>query len=209
MNNSKEDSKEFDITNEEKQNTALTKKSKPPFIKSLLEQVEIIVIFFAVIVLIFSFACKTCRVDGDSMVDTLHHEELVLIWDFFYTPKMGDIVVIHDDDALKKPIVKRVIGLPGDTVYIEHNHNSMKVIVTHEDGSSTELKEDYAHYNGTPFYYSPTPQTFEVGDGEVFVMGDNRFDSLDSRILGCYDQRQILGKVLLRLTPLNKFGTVD
>ena len=195
-------------TQEQTKNTSSsTVKKKEPFTKNLLDQIEIIIIFFAVIVLIFSFMCKTCKVDGDSMVDTLHNEETVMIWSLFYEPNYGDIVVVHDNDTLKKPIVKRIIGLPGDTVHIETYSKSMKVTITHSDGTLTELAEDYAHYEGSSHYYSPSA-TYKVNAGEVFVMGDNRFDSLDSRMLGCYDSRQILGKVIFRISPINKIGTV-
>ena len=110
-----------------------SKKEKSPFIKGFIEQLELIVVFFAVIILIFSFMSKTCMVDGDSMLNTLHHQERVIIWDLFYTPQYEDIVVIHDNGNLKKPIVKRVIGLPGDTVHVEHYSDTMKVTVTHSD----------------------------------------------------------------------------
>lgn len=203
------DSDNLEKIEEEKQNNTPQGKAKQPFVKSLLEQVEIVVILFAVIILIFSFVCKTCRVDGDSMVDTLHNNELVLIWDLGYTPKTYDIVVIHDNDTLNKPIVKRIIGVPGDTVYIEHYFDSMKVVITRPDGTSVELVEEYTYFDGgSPFLYLPQ-QEFKVEEGQVFVMGDNRFDSNDSRKLGCYDIRQILGKVVLRITPFNKFGTVN
>ena len=188
-----------------------SKKEKSPFIKGFIEQLELIVVFFAVIILIFSFMSKTCMVDGDSMLNTLHHQERVIIWDLFYTPQYEDIVVIHDNGNLKKPIVKRVIGLPGDTVHVEHYSDTMKVTVTHSDGTSELLEEEYINYDisgGGVFYY-PYNETYTVGEGQVFVMGDNRLNSLDSRLEGCYDSRQILGKVIFRMTPFDKMGTVD
>ena len=191
-----------------KNTSSNTPKRKESFTKSFLDQVEVIIIFFVVIVLIFSFMCKTCKVDGDSMLNTLHNEETVMIWSMFYEPDYGDIVVVHDNDVLKKPIVKRVIGLSGDTIYIETYSDSMKVTITHSDGSVTELKEDYAYYEAYSSYYSSS-KVYKVGPGEVFVMGDNRFGSLDSRMLGCYDSRQILGKVIFRISPINKIGAVN
>ena len=183
-------------------------KKKVPFTKSLLDQLEIIVVFFAVAAILFAFVFKTCKVDGDSMKNTLHNEENVLIWSLFYTPDYGDIVVIHDNDTLQKPIVKRVIGLPGDSVHVEHYINSMKVVVTHPDGSIDELTEPYIYYNGISYYYQQKAD-YTVGDGEVFVMGDNRLNSEDSRKLGCYDSKQILGKVIFRISPLDQLGTVE
>lgn len=142
------------------------------------------------------------------MNNTLKDSETVLVWNLFYTPQYGDIVVIHDNDDLKKPIVKRVIGLPGDTIRVQHFESYMTVTVTHSDGTVETLNEDYITYSGYLWYYSPD-ETYTVSEGEVFVMGDNRLNSKDSRELGCYDTRQILGKVILRLLPLNKIGTVS
>ena len=197
-------------TNIQNKNTSsATQKKKEPFAKSFLDQIQIIVVFFAIIVLVFAFLCKTCKVDGDSMVDTLLNDETVMIWSLFYTPDYGDIVVIHDNQELNKPIVKRIIGLPGDIVRVEHYSDSMKVKITHSDGSIEELVEDYISYDGAPYFY-PQSKDYTVNEGEVFVMGDNRSYSLDSRseLIGCFDSRQILGKVIFRISPLNKIGTV-
>lgn len=186
------------------------KKEKAPFTKGFIEQLELIVIFLAIIILVFSFVCKSCMVDGDSMLNTLHNQERVIIWNLFYKPQYGDIVVIHDSGNLNKPIVKRIIGLPGDTVHIEHYPTEMKITVTHSDGSVDVLDEDYIRYSRSDGYLSsyPSVKDWVVDDGEVFVLGDNRLNSLDSRMEGCYDQRQILGKVIFRMTPLDKMGVV-
>ncbi len=188
-----------------------SKKEKISFTRGFIEQLELIVIFFAIVILIFSFMCKTCMVDGPSMLNTLHHQERVIIWNLFYTPDYGDIVVVHDNGALNKPIVKRVIGLPGDTVKVEHHLTNMIVTIIHSDGSQEILEEDYIRYSVADGYLISYPPSNEwtVGDGEIFIMGDNRLVSADSRIYGCYDTRQILGKVIFRLTPLDKIGTVS
>lgn len=193
------------------QNIAPTpKKEKTSFTQGLLEQLELIAIFFAIIIVIFACMCKSCMVDGDSMLNTLHNEERVIIWDLFYTPDYEDIVVIHDNGNIHKPIVKRVIGLPGDTVHVEHFLDTMKVTVTHSDGTQEILDEDYMRYNISDGYFNSYQSvgTWTVGEGEVFVMGDNRLNSTDSRMEGCYDSRLILGKVVFRMTPFDKMGAV-
>ena len=149
-------------------------------------------------------------VDGDSMLNTLQHQDRVIVWNLFYKPDYGDIVVIHDNDNLNKPIVKRVIGLPGDTITVEHYLDTMTVTVSHSDGTTEILNEEYVNYDiktGNLYYYEPST-VYKVGEGQVFVMGDNRLNSLDSRKEGCYDSRQILGKVIFRITPFDKIGTV-
>lgn len=185
---------------------------KSSFTRGVLEQVELAVVFFAIIILLFSFVCNTCIVEGDSMMNTLQDNERVLIWNMFYKPDYNDIVVIHESGNLNKPIVKRIIGLPGDTITIEHGVSGMTVVRTSADGTTEQLVEDYVYYNlnyGTlGRYQNGERESYIVGDGEVFVMGDNRLNSIDSRELGCVDSRLILGKVVLRITPFDKFGTV-
>jgi signal peptidase I len=191
-----------------------SEKEKKSFTKSFLEQLELIVIFFAIMVLVFTFVCKTCKVVGESMRETLQNGETVLIWSLFYSPGYGDVVVIHDNEALNEPIVKRVIGLPGDKIRVEHTSDSMKTTITHADGSVTVLvsaNEDYVRYideYGALGHYSED-ETYVVNDGEVFVMGDNRLNSMDSRELGAYSSNQILGKVVFRIAPFNVMGAVN
>lgn len=180
-------------------------------LSAFLEQVELFVIVFAVIVLVFSFVGRTCRVSGDSMNNTLLNGENVLITDAFYTPERGDIIVFHQTDELdpynNEPIVKRVIAVAGETVRVEHLEKTMRVTVIDADGNSTVLEEDYIEYN----YPSYADSVTFVEEGTVFVMGDNRSHSADSRSqrIGLVDTRRILGKVVLRATPISRFGKVD
>ena len=145
------------------------------------------------------------------MENTMYHNEFVLVSNLFYTPKKEDIIVFHQTgDKFNEPIVKRVIGLPGDTVKIEYFENSMKVTVTDKNGNSEILEEDYIKYVDTrPYTYNDC--VVYVEEGTVFVMGDNRNNSADSRdvYIGLVDQRRILGKVIFRLFPISRFGTVN
>ena len=198
---------------EKSQQNITPKKEKTSFTKGFIEQLELIVIFFAIIILVFSFVCKSCIVVGDSMKNTLHHQERVIVWNLFYTPRRGDVVVIHDIGNLdeSKPVVKRVIGVEGDIIHVEHYSDGMMVTVTPANSAPMVLNESqYIYYSlseGSPSTY-PQSKTYVVGDGEVFVMGDNRLNSADSRLVGCYDTRQILGKVIFRMTPFDKMGIV-
>jgi signal peptidase I len=184
---------------------------KNGFMKGLIEQVELVVIVFVIIVLLFSFAARICQVSGDSMRDTLYNGENVVVSDVFYTPQRGDIIVFHQTgesaNDYNEPIVKRVIGVAGDTVKVEHLRDGMRVTVTDSDGNSTVLDEDYIRYEYPTYSDSIT----YVEEGTVFVMGDNRSDSSDSRSMriGLVDTRRILGKVVVRVTPFSRFGKVN
>lgn len=167
--------------------------------------VEFFVIAFAVILLVFTFLVRQTVVTGDSMLPTLYGGDRLVISDFFYTPKAGDIVVIQIEDevAAKRPsilqtdsaIIKRVIATEGQTVSITDG-------VVFVDGQP--FATDF-----TFFADSDDMEEFTVSQGHIFVMGDNRPNSLDSRSLGEIDERTVIGKVLFRLAPFSEFGGVD
>ena len=195
------------------QETVQEPKKKSFWIADLLDYIEIFVVALCVVVTIFSFSgFRLCTVDGPSMENTLHHGEKLITSSLFYTPQRGDIVVFHQTsdspNGYNKPIVKRVIGLPGDTVSI--NYQTWTVTVTDPDGNVTVIDEPYRKVvDGNP--YSSAPISVYVEEGTVFVMGDNRNHSADSRDarIGLVDTRRILGKVVLRITPFDKFGAVN
>ena len=156
-----------------------------------------------------TFFFKHSVVDGDSMNNTLEDGDHLIVWDAFYTPERYDIVVFEDysitDENLKKPIVKRVIGLPGETVEIKKDQNGEFLVYI--DGQLIE--EEYA-YHGI-HYSSPNTGVWTLGENEIFVMGDNRYKSIDSRDsrVGPISIDSVLGKVMLRFFPFNKFGTLN
>ena len=177
-------------------------------IKEIIEQMELIAIVFAVVILAFSFVFRTCQVNGASMENTLYHKETVVISNAFYTPKRNDIIVFHQTgDTYNEPIVKRVIGLPGDTVNIVYHEDYMEVTVIDANGNAEILQEEYVKYEGARYYRNSSTY---VEEGTVFAMGDNRSNSSDSRSasIGLIDDRRILGKVYFRITPFSRMGTV-
>ena len=190
-----------------------TPKKKSTLIADLLDYIEIFVVAVCVVVAIFSFSgFRLCTVSGPSMENTLYHNEKLITSNLFYTPRRGDVVVFHQTSdspyGFNEPIVKRVIGVPGDTVEI--NYSTWTVTVTDKDGNVTVVDEPYRKVvDGNP--YPAKPLRVYVEEGTVFVMGDNRNHSADSRDarIGLVDSRRILGKVVLRITPMDRFGPVN
>lgn len=160
-------------------------------------------------VVLFNCVARLTRVDGDSMNNTLQDGEIMLIWSLGYTPKQGDIVVLNKTPVLltgwtePRAIVKRVIATGGQTVDIDYMAGLVYV-----DGQP--LDEPYLPEE----MYLPGPtmqQThWEVPEGSIFVMGDNRNHSTDSRDiqLGSIDTDYILGRAVLALWPSERFGAV-
>ena len=157
---------------------------------------------------IFTLVCRVYVVDGDSMNNTLAPNDRLLVSNLFYTPKQGDIVCFLAENHENKVLVKRVIATAGQTVDLTADHRVMidgKVLnesylqeyVTDRSASSPHLNITQAR--GFEFPYT-------VKEGEIFCLGDNRENSLDSRQLGPVSDEYVLGRSLLRLSP--KFGVV-
>ena len=165
------------------------------------------VIVLAVLILVFTFVGRIITVDGPSMLPTLHDKDMLILRSIAYTPEQGDVVVLTKDfDHYEdQPIVKRVIAVGGQTVRIDYG--SSKVYV---DGVA--LDEPYI-LEQTMFYPGGdlSIQEMEVPEGHVFVMGDNRNNSSDSRHyeLGAIDNRYLLGEVVTVLFSPYKWGLTN
>ena len=164
------------------------KKSK----MNIFEVFEAGVAALVVVTVLFLFCFRVFSVDGPSMKPTLQPEDRVVVSNIGYKAQQGDIVVLSGTDGNQKPIIKRVIAVAGDVVDI--NFTSGVVTVNgKEEHFSDELTTQQADI--------AFPLT--VPEGTVFVLGDNRGVSLDSRSsrIGCIDERKIVGKVLFRFFP--------
>ena len=156
-------------------------------------------IIFALVfcVLLFVFGARMVNVVGHSMVPTLEQNDKVIISNLFYHPKQGDIVVLRKQTLMDEPIVKRIIATEGQTVDIDFDDG-----VVYVDGKA--LDEPYVN---APVH---DRENFEgkitVPKGSVFVMGDNRNNSKDSRspMVGALERKMIKGHVRCVVFPLSK-----
>ena len=166
---------------------------------------QALVLALVALILLFTFVGRIIGVDGSSMYPTLHHGDMLLLQSLGYEPKQGDVVVLTKDSFLPQPIVKRVIAVGGQTVEIDYDTGTVYV-----DGQP--LEEDYIM---EPMVRPESPYLqgtyWEVPEGSVFVMGDNRNNSSDSRDsrLGPVDTRYVLGRAICTVLPFQHIGLVE
>ncbi len=181
----------------------------PRLVDKIFDFLELFVFTVAAVFIITTFLFRHAIVEGDSMSGTLEHGEHLIISDLFYSPDVGDVVVFEDytlPEGLRKPIVKRVIATGGDKVLVSYD-GTVSV-------NGIQIPDEHARYEGGG-YLLRDDQIFAVGaeytvpEGCVFVLGDNRNNSTDSRCFGAIDEDAILGKVIIRIYPFDVFGGVD
>lgn len=198
------------IKNETPEVPAVHKKPES-FLTNIYDIVEVFGTVTVFIILIFAFVARLNIVSGHSMDTTLYGGkpngtnkyvggEWLVVSDLFYEPAQGDIIVLHDMEAkpYDEPIVKRVIATGGQTVDIDFEN--WKVTV---DGKVLD-ESSYIHLEGANYVSPNYSYPLTLGEDEIFVMGDNRNVSADSRIFGPVDRRCIVGKALLRIYPLSR-----
>ena len=177
-------------------------------VRSVFDYVEMFAIAVAVVILLLSFVFRLTVVVGGSMEQTLQDGQVLVITNLFYKPKTGDIIVIQPmTSEYSNLIIKRVIATEGQVVDIDFDTWTVTV-----DGVA--LDEPYVNRPSDPSIpmdgsYLSFPYTVE--EGRVFVMGDNRNHSTDSRDIrfGPLDERYLLGKVLFCVYPFSLFGSVE
>lgn len=167
-------------------------------LSAVYEVIDSVVVAAVVVILIFTFVFRIFVVAGDSMKNTLFDRERIIVSDFLYKPTAGDIICFWCDID-SQVLVKRVIATEGQVVDID---DLGRVTV---DG--TVLDEPYVTAMYTPTYNVSFPHVVE--DDCVFVLGDNRVNSKDSRfaVIGDVPENRVFGKLVLRLYP--NFGKVN
>ncbi len=186
--------------------------TKNAFYSGLFDWAQALVSAIVFIVLLFAFVVCQYMVENVSMQSTLYAGDRLIVSDLFYTPQRGDIVMFNkagteflldlSSGGPQPPLVKRVIAVGGDTLDIDYAAGTLSI-------NGEVVQEPYVRES--MLVRGDTAYPFMIPEGYVFCMGDNRNNSIDSRDsrIGLIDQRYILGRVLLRVFPIDKFGPVD
>lgn len=170
-----------------------------------LDIIQTLLLVFAVFLVIYIFLFRPFQVNGDSMYPNFLHKQYVLtniIVLQFKKPKLGDVIVFRAPPDLEKDYIKRVIGVPGDTVSLNDGKVYVNGKLLNEDSYiNSEIKT-----RGGSFVKDGT--TIIVPKNSYFVMGDNRFESSDSREWGFVSSKLIVGESFFVYWPLNRLGIV-
>lgn len=187
---------------------------KQTFAASMYDFVEMFVLAVVFVILLLTLCFRLCRVDGPSMNQTLQDGEPLIVSNLFYTPKRGDIIVFHQTNGEREttsplnrynePIVKRVIATGGQHVKLDYAAKKVYVSDDETFEESDVIDESYAYFSGDTWRQSSTVTEYHVPEGYLFVMGDNRNNSADSRYpeVGFVDERRVLGRVLFKLLAI-------
>jgi len=160
----------------------------------------IFTIFLVLIILIRIFVAEPFLVYGSSMEPNFETGDYLIVDELTYkfeSPKRGDVVVLKPPMDLTKHYIKRIIGLPGETISV---NGSVVVIKNKEHPEGFTLNEPYITFQ------SDRVANYNLNDHEYFVMGDNRAVSSDSRIWGPLPSNLITGRALIRILPLKDLG---
>ncbi|MCA9351737.1 signal peptidase I [Patescibacteria group bacterium] len=169
-------------------------KAKKSFAREAIDLARFVLIILAIVVPIRVFIAQPFIVNGESMVPTFENGDYLIIDEVTYRttePERGDVIVFRNPTKTSQFLIKRIIGLPGETVRINGD-----VVTIEHNGQEITLDEEYT--NGAFSSYG----SWDLGEGEYFAMGDNRARSLDSRSWGTLPGELIVGKTLLRIFPI-------
>lgn len=195
----------FFKNNSENTTDSLETETNPPFQSEerhehpLTEIVRFSIIALIIVLPIRWFIAQPFIVSGASMETTFHNNEYLIVDQLSYhlgSPKRGEVIIFRYPRDLSKFFIKRVIGVPGDTINID---GDVVTIINDAHPDGVVLDEPYVYKMDQSTYLTET-----LGEGEYFVMGDNRDASSDSRMWGILDEDKIVGRAMIRLFPFTQ-----
>ncbi len=166
------------------------------------EIITFVILAIVIVVPIRLFVAQPFVVEGESMYPTFDSGDYLIVDQLSYhlgEPKRGDVVVFRYPNDEKVFYIKRMIGLPGETVHIKEGVTS----VTKTDGTTITLDESYVVSEDATYTLDRS-----LGEGQFFVMGDNRPKSSDSRTWGVLPKKDLMGRAYLRLLPVGEIGVL-
>lgn len=194
------------MDNQENKNSE-TQTGSPSYLQSagafVWDLVKILLIALIIIVPFRMFVAEPFVVSGSSMVPNFHNYDYLIVDRLSYhtgSPQRGDVIVLLYPKDTSQFFIKRIIGLPGETVQIQ---NGYVTIVNSEHPSGFRLNEPYLTSQTETL---GSPQKTTLGSGEYFVLGDNRTASSDSRVWGILPRNDIVGRVWIRVYPFSTAG---
>lgn len=189
------------MNNQVKNNNSTIHLKKSSGIASLYDWVQSMLFAISIVIIVLVFFFRLVHVDGSSMNNTLFDGDKVIVSNFMYTPKTGDIVVISHGERYSEPIIKRVIATEGQTLKIDVENQIILV-------DDKIIDQPYA-FGETKINDLPIPSV--IPEGKVFVLGDNRENSLDSRSsdIGLIDESSIIGEAKYVIFPFQRFQNLD
>lgn len=199
-----------DVVTEE----SLPKREKSSLLETAYDLMDNLIAALLVVTIIFCFFFRLVGVDGQSMLDTLQDEDRLILQTAFYTPARGDVVVVYQEHKPEEPLIKRVIATGGDSLRLDVENNAV-YLKTAGATDWVQLDESaYVHYPLSWGIYWTDDSGIEnqvtVPEGHVFVMGDHRNNSLDSRYesVGFVPVEEVIGRAIFRVSPIENAGVV-
>jgi signal peptidase I len=166
--------------------------------QAIFEIIRFVLITLIIVVPIRTYIAQPFIVSGASMAPTFESGQYLIIDEvsyFFRSPERGEVIVFRFPDNPSKFFIKRIIGLPKETITIDNDGVKIKT----DQGETFYIQEPYAHGRGI------SQSTIKLADNEYFVLGDNRPVSSDSRVWGPVNAKLIKGRAWLRLFPIATF----
>jgi signal peptidase I len=192
-----------------------TRRQRKEGLRSILSTITILVTAPLIAVFLTVFVFQSYQVDGESMESTLSHNDRLIVWKLpktwskitghDYVPQRGDVVVFVEPTLGQfgqdpgKQLIKRVVGLPGERVIVEDG-----VLTVYNDEFPDGFQPDKVLPYGDVIGQTPLEKEWTIGEDQVFVVGDNRNNSLDSRTFGPVETKNIVGKLVIRVLPIDQ-----